>query len=398
MRNFPLSLLLLGAVAISLLSCHKTDANATSDEQIQEIRYEYGIPVDSFTCTQGVVPSGATLGGLLRQLGTADSVVNQLNFLPKEEFDPRTFRAGKPYLAFYGADSLLHYFVYEQDRVQSFVFSVRDSLHLERQIKQIRYEPRTCHITIESSLWNAFVGQGLNPALAIELSDIYAWTVDFFGLQKGDQFEAYYTESFVDSVSIGIARIHAAAYLHGQDTLYAYFFENDEVKGYFDPSGKSLKKAFLKAPLNYKRISSTFTYHRRHPIFKTVRPHTGVDYAAPLGTPVVSIGDGTVIEKGYKGGGGNTVKIRYNSVYTTGYMHLSKYGKIQVGKRVMQGEVIGYVGSTGNSTGPHLDFRVWKNGSPINPLTMEAPPVEPVPNKYKADFDSVCVALRPHLN
>ena len=168
--------------------------------------------------------------------------------------------------------------------------------------------------------------------------------------------------------------------------------------GYFDADGKSLKKAFLKAPLNYKRISSRFTYARKHPIYKVVRPHTGVDYAAPAGTPVVSIGDGTVIFKAYKGGGGNTVKIRHNSSYTTAYLHLQGYAKgLQVGQHVRQGEVIGYVGSTGSSTGPHLDFRVWKDGTPVDPLKMISPPSEPVSKNYQAEFDSLVNRMRPQI-
>lgn len=379
-------------------ACHPARTDTNTETDIQEIRYEYGIPVDSFYCVTGAVQSGETLGGIFSKLGAPAHIIRQLSQLDKKVFDVRQIRPGKNWLAFYTTDSILHYVVYRQDAIQSIVMDVRDTLHIEKQQKEIEHRDLTCHVTIESSLWNAFVNAGVTPQLAIELSDIYAWTVDFFGLQKGDRFAVYYDEAFADSISIGISRIHAAAYFHGNDSLFAFYYDNGNLHGYFDPEGKSLKKAFLKAPLNYKRISSTFTYHRVHPIHKTVRPHTGVDYAAPMGTPVVAIGDGVVIEKGYKGGGGNTIKIRHNSTYTTAYLHLSKYGKdIQTGKRVEQGQVIGYVGSTGSSTGPHLDFRVWKNGSPINPLTMEAPPVEPVPDIYKADFDSIAKTLRPYL-
>lgn len=374
------------------------DTDTGTETDIREIRYEYGIPVDSFYCVSGAVQQGETLGGIFSKLGASAAVIRQLALLDKEDFDVRQIRAGKNWLAFYSTDSVLNYFVYRQDFVHSVVMDLRDTLHIEKQQKQIEHRTRTCHVTVESSLWNAFVSEGAGPQLAIELSDIYAWTVDFFGLQKGDRFAVYYDEAFADTVSVGISRIHAAAYVHGNDTLFAFHYDNGDFHGYFDTEGKSLKKAFLKAPLNYKRISSTFTYRRMHPIYKTVRPHTGVDYAAPMGTPVVAIGDGVVIEKGYKGGGGNTVKIRHNSTYTTAYLHLSKYGKdVQVGKRVEQGQVIGYVGSTGSSTGPHLDFRVWKNGTPVNPLTMEAPPVEPVPEKYKANFDSTANVLRHYL-
>ncbi len=400
--------ILLQTVACNLIlffvvSCHSNTENSlTADETegaIDEVRYEYGIPVDSFYCVAGTVGKGETLGGIFGRLGAGQQLINQLGLLSPAEFDVRQIRPQKSYLAFYSLDSVLCYFVYQQDLIHSVVMDVRDTLHIEKVQKPLKHHTECKEVVIESSLWNAFTSVGANPQLAIELSDIYAWTVDFFGLQQGDRFRVYYTESFADTIPVGITRIHAATYYHGADSLPAYYFSNEDLSGYFDGQGNSLRKAFLKAPLNYKRISSTFTYHRKHPIFKTVRPHTGVDYAAPVGTPVVSIGDGVVIEKGYKGGGGNTVKIRHNSTYTTAYLHLSKYGKdIQVGKRVSQGQVIGYVGSTGNSTGPHLDFRVWKNGTPVNPLTMEAPPVEPIPEKYKEDYQATVFALQHFLH
>ena len=249
--------------------------------------------------------------------------------------------------------------------------------------------------TITTSLWDAIITNNLHRQLALELSDIYAWSIDFFGLQKNDSFTVFYDELYVDSLSIGIGKIHAAKFTHKGKPFLAFYFKNDSVNGFWDEEGNSLRKAFLKAPLKFSRISSGFTYTRKHPIYKTVRPHTGVDYAAPTGTPVMSIGDGVVVQKGYKGGGGHTVKIRHNSVYSTAYLHLSRYAKnLNVGSHVSQGEVIGYVGSTGASTGPHLDFRVWKNGSPINPLTMESPSVEPVPQNAMSEF----VVLRDSLS
>lgn len=397
MDKYIPSLLYILLLCLVMPACHRT-SNADTDEQeqtqensdIREIRYEYGIPVDSFQVVEGTVKNGQTLGGILSSLGAGSAVVNQLVLIPRDSFDVRLIRPGKEYVAFYDNDSVLTYFVYKQSITQAVVLHLQDSLHIEKQQKEVTLVRKHATAKVESSLWNAFAGQGLPPQLAIELSEIYAWTIDFFGLQKGDSVRVVYDEQLVDSVSIGIGRIYASAFWHAGRMQYAYFFETDENKGYYDETGKNLRKAFLKAPLNYKRISSTFTYARKHPIYKTVRPHTGVDYAAPTGTPVVALGDGKVIEKGYKGGGGNTVKIRHNSTYTTAYLHLSKYGKgIEVGKAVEQGQVIGYVGSTGASTGPHLDFRVWKNGTPVNPLTLESPSADPVQDQYKAQFDSI---------
>lgn len=371
--------------------------NVDSDVEVSALRYEYGIAVDSFEVRRGVVGSGETLSGILGRVGADRSMISQLSRIDRDSFDVRLIRAGKEYICFY-RDSLLEYFVYLPSRIESVVFHLSDSLHIEKQLKETYLRERYTEAQIESSLWNAMVGSASPTSLAVELSEIYAWSIDFFGLQRGDKVKAIYDERFVDSISLGVNRVYASSFLHGGKVVEAYYFSRDSVSGYFDSEGKSLRKAFLKAPLNYKRISSTFTYARKHPIFKTVRPHTGVDYAAPAGTPVVALGDGKVIEKGYKGGGGNTIKIRHNSVYTTAYLHLQGYAKgLAVGKMVSQGEVIGYVGSTGHSTGPHLDFRVWKDGEPVNPLTIESPSAEPIPDDMKPYFDSVVVRYKDRL-
>jgi murein DD-endopeptidase MepM/ murein hydrolase activator NlpD len=243
------------------------------------------------------------------------------------------------------------------------------------------------------------ISAGAPAQLIVDLSDIYAWTVDFFGLQKGDRFRVLYSENMVEGASAGIAGIWYAEFLRGDTVLPAIFFDQgDGGYKYWNQKGESMRKAFLKAPLKFSRISSGFSYHRLHPVHGTVRPHTGVDYAAPTGTPVHSIGDGTVLSAGWgKGGAGNTVKVRHNSVYTTAYLHLSKMA-VKAGQRVSQGQVIGYVGMTGTATGPHLDFRVWKNGSPVNPLTLESPPAEPVKKENMAALDSVCTAMKFQLD
>lgn len=368
----------------------------------QEPRYEYGLPIDSFRVDTGYVAEGQTLGGIMNRLGATRQQQAQVGALSRSDFDVRSIRPGKQFLGLYRTDSLgvehLEYFVYVHSIRQATVLHMVSPIHAEKIEKPLRVEPRQAEVVVESSLWNAMAGNGLPTELALELSEIYAWTIDFFSLQKGDSVRVYYDELFVDSVSMGIGRIYAANFYHARHWQDAYYFENQDLHSYYDADGNSLKKAFLKAPLNYKRISSHFTYARKHPIYGVVRPHTGVDYAAPMGTPVVSIGDGTVVEKGYKGGGGHTVKIRHNSTYSTAYLHLSRYGEgLAVGKHVSQGQVIGYVGSSGSSTGPHLDFRIWKNGTPIDPLKMVSPPAEPVPARYKADFDSLVVHLKPYI-
>ncbi len=404
-----LALLVAGVL---LAGCGHTTTEEQTEADSVFVRYEYGLPIDSFRVDTGYVREGETLGGILTRLGADRQQIGQVGLLPQSQLDVRTIRAGKQYLALYrpyGNDSSRHedfqYWIYKTDARTAKVLHLTDSVHVEHIEKPIRIEPRQAEVVIESSLWNAMAGNGLPVELALELSEIYAWTIDFFGLQQGDSIRVYYEEQYVDSTRLGIGQIYAADFYHARRWQGAYWFNTADyeatdtpLRGYFDAEGNSLRKAFLKAPLNYKRISSHFTYARKHPVYKVVRPHTGVDYAAPMGTPVVAIGDGVVIEKGYKGGGGNTIKIRHNSTYTTAYLHLSKYATdIAVGKGVSQGQVIGYVGSTGASTGPHLDFRVWKNGTPIDPLKMESPPVEPIPDTYKARFDSVVGDLRGRL-
>jgi len=290
------------------------------------------------------------------------------------------------------------YLVYENNLVEYVIFGLSNSMSISRGEKKVQRMQKSASGIIASNLWNTMTDNDLNPMLAIELSKIYAWTIDFFGIQKGDKFRLLYEEQFVDTVSTGVGPVHAVEFEHMGKNYYAFRFSQDEGFDYFNDKGENLRKAFLKAPLEFSRISSRFSGSRLHPVLKIRRPHHGVDYAAPLGTPVVSIGDGTVIGKGYQGGSGNFVKIRHNAVYTTMYLHLSRFGKgVSTGSRVQQGEVIGYVGSTGLSTGPHLDFRVFMNGTPIDPLKIDAPPGDPVKTDYKQDFihtrDSLTVCL-----
>ena len=369
---------------------------------VEDLRIiEYGVDVTDLNEVQGKVANGQIITSLLRNLGANQKTITQAAFIPDSVFDVRRMKAGNKYSAYYTQDSVpqLVYLVYQHSVTDFIVFHFEDSLHVEQFIKPTSIKTRTGEFVVETSLWNAIVDADMNMELALQLSDVYAWTVDFFGLQKGDGFKVYYDELFVDTVSIGISKIHAASYKCGDKELYAVFYENDDVSGYWDLNGNNMKKAFLKAPLSFSRISSKFSYARKHPVHKTVRPHTGVDYAAPMGTPVMAIGDGVVTFKGYKGGGGHTVKIKHNSTYTSAYLHLSKYGKgVVEGARVSQGQVIGYVGSSGTSTGAHLDFRIWKNGTPIDPLKMESPPTEPIPDNARAEFDSVKTVMVNILN
>ncbi len=358
--------------------------------EVSSIELLYGIPKDSFLIEEYGVQRNQNISDILLRSGVDYPTINGLVAASDSVFDVRKIKTGQPYTLFYSPDSLhrLSYFVYAIDETDYLVLSLRDSLSATRKSKPVTVVDKSASAKIESSLWNAVAGKGLTPALAIELSDIYAWTVDFFGIEKGDYFKVLYQERFVDSTSIGVGRIKAALFHHHHKSYYAFLFDEEGEWNYFDEHGNSLRKAFLKAPLKFSRISSRFSSGRLHPVLKIRRPHHGVDYAAPAGTPVYAIGDGRISQKGWDGkGGGNYLKITHNSVYTTVYMHLKGFASgLTQGKQVKQGELIGFVGSTGLSTGPHLDFRVFKNNRPIDPLKMEAPSVEPVKEMHKKRF------------
>jgi murein DD-endopeptidase MepM/ murein hydrolase activator NlpD len=260
---------------------------------------------------------------------------------------------------------------------------------------------RRVHGTVETSLWEAFLDVNEDPQIALKLADVLGWEIDFVtDTRKGDSFTIIVEEWFCDGMHIGIGDVHAARYVNrGKEHLAFRHKYGDSKTGYYDANGESVKRVFLKSPLNYRRISSYFTSRRYHPILKVYRPHYGVDYAAPTGTPVVTIGDGTIVKAGWNGGMGKYVEIRHNSIYTTCYGHLSRYGKgVKKGRRVSQGQVIGYVGSTGLSTGPHLDFRVKKHGSYVNPLRLDFPRTDPVPEEELAAFTETRDILLDAMN
>ena len=359
--------------------------------------------LDSLDCRSGKVRSGQFFSTLLTSLGLSASEAYDLSQACDSVFDVRTLRVGNTYSAYYDrpsdvipnghegrvGESVLRYLVYDRDRSSQIVFQCQPPYKTWVYEKPVTVERRYADVTISNSLWVDMVDAGVSPNLILSLSDIYAWTVDFFGLQKGDRFRVLYDEKMCDGEVLSVDTVRYAVFTHNRSDLPSVMYDQkDGGNIYWNEKGESMRKAFLKAPLKFSRISSGFSYARRHPVTKKVRPHTGVDYAAPVGTPVMSIGDGVVTSVKHEGAGGKTVRIRHNSVYSTAYLHLSKYGKgIAPGKRVRQGEVIGYVGSTGRSTGPHLDFRVWKNGSPINPLKMDSPPAEPLKEAHKAEFE-----------
>jgi len=362
----------------------------------------FNIQIDSFNVVRGEVKSGHNLSDILTTQAISMATVDEISKKSILVFDLRKMKVNNPYYFFMNKKqpTKVEYFIYEITPVDYVVYQMGDSLRIYKEKKPMITQVKTAGGEITSSLWNAMTDQALSPNLAMDLSNIFQWSVDFFGIQKGDKFKVVYEENFVSGKSIGIGRIFAAQFVHAKEDFYAFRFTQNNEDSYFDDKGKSLKTAFLKAPLKFSRVSSVFSNSRFHPVLKIRRPHHGVDYAAQTGTPVMSIGDGTVIAKAYqRAGGGNYIKIKHNATYTTSYMHLSKFGDgIANGVRVHQGQVIGYVGSTGLASGPHLDFRVFLNGTPIDPLKMKSPPTEPIAAGLMKDYslhrDSMMVKLQ----
>lgn len=370
----------------------------TDSAEVQEMVYEYGIPADRYRVQYGIVQPRQNLGSILGEHGVSTGTVHHLGEKARGVFDVRRIRSGQAYALFFSKhDSLAppRFFVYEEDPKSYIVFDLRGDLAVSRGQNPAEWRTQTVKGQVESSLWVAMQRCEASPQLAIVLSHIFGWTIDFFGLQKQDEFRVIYEQEFVDGKALDNFHILAASFRASDSTYYAIPFVQDGEELYYNERGNSLEGAFLKAPLDFYRISSRFTNSRYHPVLKRYRAHHGVDYAAPAGTPVYAIGNGKVIAKAYQAnGGGNYVKIKHNGTYTTTYMHLSRFAKgLKVGSTVKQKEIIGYVGSTGLSTGPHLDFRVYENGRPINPLTIKSQPKKPISEANRAAFSQVCDSL-----
>lgn len=360
---------------------------------------EYGIVTDSLKIDRDEVKPGENLGGIFTRLGVDQRIIGNLRTYTDGIFEIRKLRGGNTYTAMTSiADNKLKYFVYALNDTSYIVFDFRDSLHVHSDTKEVVRKLKSISGVINSSLWTSIQDAGGDPNMAVALANIYQWSIDFYAIQKGDSFKAIYEELSVDGKPISLGEIHSAVFNHNGKDYFAFRFEQGNITDYFDENGQNLRKEFLKAPLKFSRITSRFSNSRMHPILRIRRPHHGVDYAAPKGTPVHTIGNGTVVKASYAGGAGRLVMIRHSNGYSTSYMHLAGFGPgIHPGVSVSQGQVIGYVGSSGLSTGAHLDFRVYKNNVAMDPLKMESPPALPVNEQYKVQFDSVKVLYQKNL-
>jgi len=385
LRRFTI---ILAALTALTLSCKQNEtAPESEDEEFAvpepEPLIRWGINIDSLDIVDGTIGRNELLSTILYRYDVSSQTIYYLEKASQDTWSVRKMQSGKPYHILRDRDSIatVRYFVYDINKTDYAVYSLSDSIYSYTGTIEVDTVLNYISGSIESSLWNTMIEQGAAPDLAGMLADIYSWTIDFFGIQRRDSFSVYYQELFADSVRVGTGNILAANFITSGTDHYAFRYTYHNERGeYFDENGTSLRRAFLKAPLSYTRISSKFSNARLHPIKKVVRAHHGVDYAAPSGTPVYSVGDGVVTARAWDSkGGGNYIKIKHNSTYTTEYMHLRGFASgISVGTHVSQGQLIGYVGMTGTATGPHLDYRVFKNGTAIDPLRMDLPAVDPI--------------------
>lgn len=383
-----LSYVLLAALLLTGCGSHQI----AEPEETRHIIF--GIDADRYTLEHHKVEIGDTWGRIFEQYGIGGAQLSEIDMKAKDICPLNQIRLGNKYMTFIKDDSLdthLDYLVYQKNLVEYVVFGfVNDSITVTQGSREVTLKRQKRSATIDSSLWGAIISERLPFSLAAEMEEIYQWTIDFFGIQAGDSFTVIYDEKFIDTVSIGIGKVWGAKFHHMGKDVYAIPFPQGGKVQYWEYDGGSLRKQLLKAPLKFTRISSKFSNARYHPVLHVYKPHHGVDYAAPSGTPVRSVDDGTVISKGFQGAAGNMLKIKHPGNLTSGYMHLKTFAKgIAVGKRVQQGQVIGYVGSTGRSTGPHLDFRIWKGSTPINPLKIPQQPSEPISKDNREKFEWV---------
>ncbi|MFB0903998.1 MAG: peptidoglycan DD-metalloendopeptidase family protein [Nonlabens sp.] len=396
------------ALALGFTSC-KNDNGTQNEEYVESIPVviepimKYGFDLNKFEIIADTVENGATFNDLIIshivEGQSAYQTANRLN----EIYDLRRIQAGKPFKILKRKDSLgtPEVFIYEPTKLDYLVVNFNDTIAAYRDKHPISFKRKTASGIINSTLSEAMADEGLGLTAIYELSDIYRWSIDFFKLQKGDRFKMIYKERYInDSIYAGIEAIEAAVFETDDTPFYAFDYLTDSITGmsdYYDDNGKTLRSFFLKAPVNYSRISSRFTKRRFHPVQKRWKAHKGTDYAAGYGTPIVATANGTVTKSGYTGGNGNYVKIKHSGTYSTQYLHMTKR-KVKVGQRVKQGQIIGTVGSTGLATGPHVCYRFWVNGRQVDPYKQNLPSAEPLPKAKMKEYLHFVAPLKEEID
>ena len=390
-------------VFIVLLSSCNSEINEIKKEE-DLIKYKYGYDESKYLFEEKKVGKGDTFGDILEGQGIDYPEIYQALQKTKNEVDFRKLQIGKPYTLIYTKDSIrkLKAFVYHPTIEGYSLIQLRDSVFGNTFKKTRTYKDLSASGIIDNSLYLTLEEQDKDPLLTYYLSDIYAWTIDFFRLDKGDKFKVIYTEAYVDdSIPVGITKIKAAYFVHKGVERYAFEYETDSIKGiveYLDQDGKNLRKAFLQSPIKFGRISSRYNLRRRIAFYgNRVRPHKGTDFAAPIGTPIMSTANGTIIESSYTRANGRYVKVRHNNTYDTQYLHMRK-SNVKVGQFIEQGDVIGWVGMTGNTSGPHVCYRFWKNGIQVDPFKQKLPEAKPINESLKKKYFSDIVLIKSELD
>ena len=388
--------IILVLISLSIVSCTKkkevNKLTIKSDIKEKNINQLYGINLNSHIIKETKIKRGDTFGKILEENGIDYPEVHKILSVIKNKVNIKKLRAGKPYTLFFNIDdiSFPEFFVYHPRIEEYTLIHLKDSIYANKISKKYKIVELETSGIIKSSLYETMKSNDINESLTYYLSDVYAWNIDFFRLHKEDKFKVIYTEKFVDdSISIGVERIKAAYFEHNKKPLYAFEFESDSIKGivdYFDEKAKNLRRAFLKGPLKFNRISSRYNMKRRIAFYgNRIRPHKGTDFAAQVGTPILSTANGTVIKSSYSRANGNFVTIKHNSTYSTQYLHMRKR-KVRVGQFVKQGDVIGWVGMTGYTSGPHVCYRFWKNGRQVDPFKQKLPEAKPISKKLKNKY------------
>jgi murein DD-endopeptidase MepM/ murein hydrolase activator NlpD len=369
-----------------------------------EIIEAYGFNLNDFVVLRDTVRNGDIFGNLMLKNKVDYKKIHEISMNFKDTFDTRKFIVGKPYAILKSKDTseITQYFIYEDDRINYTVLDLRDTVTAYRSKKNVTYVDRAASGIITSNLSMAIAEQGIDYSVTNNLSEIYAWSIDFFRLQKGDKFKVFYKEKYINNtIYAGAEAIEAAYFEHNGETFYAFAFQTDSennITEYYNEEAKNLRRAFLKAPVEFSRISSRYNLNRRIAYYGyKVKPHKGTDYAAPLGTPILATASGTVIESTRKGGNGKYVKIKHNSTYSTQYLHM-KNQNVKKGQYVRQGDVIGWIGMTGNTGGPHVCYRFWKNGIQVDPLREKLPVAEPIVESLKTEYLAHIAPLKSKLD
>ncbi len=395
---------------IILISCNgdkKTNEIIEVVETINKpkIIYNYGYKFNDYKIINDTIKRGENFSEILDRNHVAYPKVLEIVNKVRDTFNVRKIKSGIPYTILAKNDSTeeAQVFIYKHSKVRYTVIDFQDSTITAHNAKKpVTKILKSASGIITSSLSESIDSQGLNGYLAFELSDIYAWTIDFFRLQKNDKFKILYEQLYInDTVPVGIGEVKAAYFEHGGKPFYAFKFLADStlaIPDYFDAEAKNLRRQFLKAPVKFSRISSRYNLRRRIAYYgNRIRPHKGTDYAAAVGTPILATANGTVTESRYKGGNGNYVKIRHNGTYSTQYLHMSKRA-VRVGQVVKQGEVIGYIGMTGNTSGPHVCYRFWKNGQQVDPLRQKLPASKEMKEEIKPQYFEFIDSLKTQID